>query len=103
MRLLSLKPEEIQDLIKRMEEEADFIKVSAMRFSWYMRGGISYEDVLNLSSREREIISLLIENDGKEELTLKHLDTHPIKNTKLYWLLSRCLLEDPNKRSIIFI
>jgi hypothetical protein len=49
------------------------------------------------------IISLLIENGGKEELTLKHLDTHHIKNTKLYWLLSRCLLEDPNKRSIIFI
>jgi len=49
------------------------------------------------------IISILLENDEKEELTLNHLDTHPIKNTKLYWLLSRCLLEDPNKRSIIFI
>ena len=32
-----------------------------------------------------------------------YLDTHPIKNTKLYWLLSRCLEEDPNKRSIVFI
>ena len=34
---------------------------------------------------------------------IKYLDTHPIKNTKLYWLLSRCLEEDPNKRSIVFI
>ena len=34
---------------------------------------------------------------------LSYLDKHPIKNTKLYWLLSRCLEEDPNKRSIIFI
>jgi len=34
---------------------------------------------------------------------IKYLDTHPIKNTKLYWLLSRCLEEDPNERSIIFI
>lgn len=25
------------------------------------------------------------------------------KNTKLYWLLSRCLVEDPEKRSILFI
>ena len=32
-----------------------------------------------------------------------YLDTHPIKNTKLYWLLSRCLEEDPNNRSIVFI
>ena len=34
---------------------------------------------------------------------INYLDTHPIKNTKLYWLLSRCLEEDPNKRSIVFI
>jgi serine/threonine protein kinase len=25
------------------------------------------------------------------------------KNTKLYWLLSRCLVEEPEKRSILFI
>jgi hypothetical protein len=25
------------------------------------------------------------------------------KNTKLYWLLSRCLVEDPGKRTILFI
>jgi serine/threonine protein kinase len=25
------------------------------------------------------------------------------KNTKLYWLLSRCLVEEPKKRSILFI
>ncbi len=34
---------------------------------------------------------------------INYLDTHPIKNTKLYWLLSRCLEEDPNNRSIVFI
>ena len=31
------------------------------------------------------------------------LKNHPIKHTKLYWLLSRCLTEDPKTRSIIFI
>ena len=31
------------------------------------------------------------------------LKTHPIKNTKLYWLLSRCLTKDPKTRSILFI
>lgn len=63
MRLLSLGPEEIQELIKRMEEEADLIKVSALKFSWYMRGGVSYEDVLNMSSREREVISKIIDDN----------------------------------------
>lgn len=31
------------------------------------------------------------------------LKSHPIKNTKLYWLLSRCLVEDPKNRSILLI
>ena len=34
---------------------------------------------------------------------LNELDNHPIKQTRLYWFLSRCLVEDPNNRSIIFI
>jgi hypothetical protein len=53
------------------------------------------------------IIYLLIYNPDNPDIfdnnPLSYLDKHPIKNTKLYWLLSRCLEEDPNKRSIIFI
>jgi hypothetical protein len=49
------------------------------------------------------IISLLLGSNDEKKPILKHLDTHHIKDTKLYWVLSRCLLEDPNKRSIIFI
>jgi hypothetical protein len=33
----------------------------------------------------------------------KHLDSLFIKNTKLYWLLERCLVEEPKNRSILFI
>jgi hypothetical protein len=32
----------------------------------------------------------------------KHLDSLIIKNTKLYWLLERCLVEEPRNRSILF-
>jgi hypothetical protein len=34
---------------------------------------------------------------------IEHLNNHSIKGTKLYWLLSRCLVEEPEKRSILFI
>jgi hypothetical protein len=34
---------------------------------------------------------------------IEYLDKHPIKQTKIYWLLSRCLVEEPNNRSIILI
>jgi len=44
-----------------------------------------------------------------QELTQKPINLenllkyHPIKHTKLYWLLSRCLMKDPYLRSILFI
>lgn len=31
--------------------------------SWYMRGGVSYEDVLNMSSEERKLINELTESN----------------------------------------
>ena len=31
------------------------------------------------------------------------LNNHPIKDTRLYFLLSRCLLKEPQERSIIYI
>jgi len=34
---------------------------------------------------------------------LESLNNHPIKNTRIYWLLSRCLVEEAKKRSIILI
>jgi len=34
---------------------------------------------------------------------LTYLHNHSINGTKLYWLLSRCLVDDPRKRSILFI
>lgn len=37
------------------------------------------------------------------ETILAYLTNHSINGTKLYWLLSRCLIDDPRKRSILFI
>lgn len=41
--------------------------------------------------------------DKQASNILSALQSHPIHGTKLYWLLSRCLLEDPEKRSILLI
>jgi hypothetical protein len=43
-----------------------------------------------------------LRNKNREKI-IEYLDKHPIKETKLYWLLSRCLVEDANNRSILFI
>jgi len=42
-------------------------------------------------------------NHGNSSTILNILDDHPIKNTRIYWLLSRCLVEEPKNRSIILI
>jgi hypothetical protein len=46
-----------------MESETTSIKEHALRMAWHMRGGASYEDVLNMSSEERKAISTLIEDN----------------------------------------
>jgi hypothetical protein len=46
-----------------MESETIAIKDNAIKMSWYMRGGVSYVDVLNMSSEERKAISKLIEEN----------------------------------------
>lgn len=63
MRLLRLDHEGVQKLIDGMEKECEAIKKSALTLSWYMRGGVSYADVLNMSQSEREHINELIERN----------------------------------------
>ena len=46
-----------------MEKEGNDIKKSALKFSWYMRGGVSYEDVLNMSPQERAALNEIIEDN----------------------------------------
>jgi hypothetical protein len=49
------------------------------------------------------IISNFISEEDESENTLNTLNTTHIKGTKLYYLLERCLVLQPNKRSILFI
>ena len=54
------------------------------------------------------LYTLLGHDSDSEELQEKDKISHrmttlSIKNTKLYWLLERCLVEEPKNRSILFI
>jgi len=52
-----------------MELECAAIKKNALSMSWYMRGGVTYEDILNMSSDERDEIKKII--DSNLEVTKK--------------------------------
>jgi hypothetical protein len=46
-----------------MDTEAADIRREAVRMSWYMRGGMTYEQILNLSWEERVQINDLIKDN----------------------------------------
>jgi hypothetical protein len=55
-----LDSDEISKWVDQMEKESREIKQEALKMVWYMRGGLSYEAALNLSSDERTSISKII-------------------------------------------
>jgi hypothetical protein len=59
----------VQKLIDGYEKAVNDIKKSAMSMAWYMRGGATYEDILNMSTSEREQLKELI--DSNLEVTKK--------------------------------
>jgi hypothetical protein len=63
MRLLALDSEGIKKLLDSMEKDCIDIKNDSLKMSWFMRGGISYTDVLNLSIEERKAINKIIEDN----------------------------------------
>ena len=46
-----------------MDKEADNIRQEALKMAWYMRGGLTYEESMALSSNERAMISALIKEN----------------------------------------
>ena len=62
-RLLISNSDDINQLVESMETECQQIKTEAIRFSWYMRGGLSYEAALNLSVDERNAVSEIIKDN----------------------------------------
>lgn len=63
MTLLRLSSEGLQKLIDGYEKFVNDVKRSALQMAWYMRGGVTYEDVLNMSSYERQQIGKLIDDN----------------------------------------
>lgn len=63
MTLLRLDSERLQKLIDGYEKAVIEIKKNALQLAWYMRGGATYEDILNMSTVERQQIGNLVESN----------------------------------------
>ena len=62
-RLLTLSSEEIDELIDRMDKDCRMIRQEALKMSWFMRGGLTYDQAMALGIQEREVINDLIKDN----------------------------------------
>jgi hypothetical protein len=60
--------------LERLDQEAKDIRQESLKLSWYMRGGITYEQVMQLGYQERTLIG---------ELAKENIET--TKKTNLPW------------------
>ena len=50
-------------MVDKMEKEADGIRSDTLKLCWFMRGGITYQDAMNLSFKERESIGKIVKEN----------------------------------------
>jgi hypothetical protein len=50
-------------MLEQMDSEVDSIRQEALKMSWYMRGGLTYDQAMALGSSERAMISQLIKEN----------------------------------------
>ena len=62
-RLLASDPQEIEKVIEGMDAEAKNIRNENLKMCWYMRGGVTYNEVMNLSHEERRMIGTIIKEN----------------------------------------
>ena len=60
---MTLDNDAVVELIERLDKDSKAIKDEALRFTWYMRGGLSYEDAIMLCQSERDIVSKIIKEN----------------------------------------
>lgn len=50
-------------MLEGYDKEVRALKNEALKMSWYMRGGLTYEDAMFLSQSEREMIGDIIKEN----------------------------------------
>ncbi len=60
---MKLDPTAIVGLVKSYEKQTRAIKDELLRYCWYMRGGLTYNEALMLSVEERNMIANIIKDN----------------------------------------
>ena len=49
--------------MEALDRECEGIREEALRLSWYMRGGLTYDQAMGLSPQERRLVNALIKDN----------------------------------------
>ena len=60
---MTLSTEEIFKWLDQLERESKALKAELLSFCWYMRGGLSYSEAMDLSTEERQLIAKLVKEN----------------------------------------
>ena len=55
--------EEIEKIISDMDNEVKSLKQDLFKMVWFMRGGVTYQEIVNMSGPEREMMGKLIKEN----------------------------------------
>ena len=55
--------DEIIGFIEQYEKQSRAFKTEALKLCWHMRGGLSYDEAMQLSQTEREIIANIVKEN----------------------------------------
>ena len=53
----------ISKMVDQMEKETKSIRQEVLKLCWYMRGGITYDEAMQLGQVERDIINELVKDN----------------------------------------
>ena len=60
---MTLDLDAIEALLDSLDRESRALKEEALKMSWYMRGGLTYDDAMFLSQQEREMVGNIIKKN----------------------------------------
>jgi hypothetical protein len=50
-------------MVEAMEKETRNIRLDVLKLCWYMRGGVTYDEAIQMSQSERSIINELVKEN----------------------------------------
>ena len=60
---MTLNNEQVVQYLEGLDKETKAVKKEALRFCWFLRGGLTYEEAIMLSQLERQLIGEIIKDN----------------------------------------